>query len=69
MKEIKSQERKAYRSGTAANTPAEIHNQLPETSVGDPDPDVFGPPGSGSISQRYRSGSFPFLIKVLSGLK
>ncbi len=21
-------------------------------SVGDPDPDVFGPPGSGSISQR-----------------
>ncbi len=34
-------------------------------SVGDPDPHVFGPPGSGtgSISQRYgsgsRSGSFP----------
>jgi hypothetical protein len=23
----------------------------------DPDPHVFGPPGSGSISQRYRSGS------------
>ncbi len=41
------------------------------TSVGDPDPDVFGPPGSASISQRYGfgSGSFPFLIKVLSGLK
>ncbi len=41
-------------------------------SVGDPDPqdpNVFGHPGSGSISQRYRSGSFPFLIKVLSGLK
>jgi hypothetical protein len=44
--------------------------------VGDPDPQdphVFGPPGSGSISQRYGSGSgsgtFPFLIKVLSGLK
>jgi hypothetical protein len=41
----------------------------------DTDPHVFGPPGSGSISQRYgsgsgaRSGSFPFLIKVLSGLK
>ncbi len=42
-------------------------------SVGDPDPDtqdphVFGPPGSGSISQRCGScsgsGSFPFLIKV-----
>jgi hypothetical protein len=40
-------------------------------SVGDPDPHVFGPPGSGSISQRYGSGfgSFPFLIKVLSELK
>jgi hypothetical protein len=24
-------------------------------SVGDPDPYVFGPPGSGSISQRYGS--------------
>ena len=32
--------------------------------VGDPDPNVFGPPrsGSGSISQRYGSGSFLFLI-------
>jgi hypothetical protein len=44
------------------------------TSVGDPNPDphdphFFGPPGSGSLSQRSRSGSFPFLIKVLSGLK
>ncbi len=39
------------------------------SSVGDPDPHVFGPPGSGSISQRYGSGSFSFLIKVLSGLK
>jgi hypothetical protein len=37
-------------------------------SVGEP-PHVYGPPGSGSIRQRYgsgfRSGSFPFLIKVL----
>jgi hypothetical protein len=35
------------------------------SSVGDPDPEdplVFGPPESGS-------GSFPFLIDVLSGLK
>ncbi len=34
---------------------------IPETSVPDSDPpdsDVFGPPGSGSISQRYGSGSF-----------
>jgi hypothetical protein len=49
-------------------------------SVGDPEPDpqdphVFGPLGSGSSSQIYGSGSgscsgsFPFLINVLSGLK
>jgi hypothetical protein len=38
-----------------------------KSSVGDPDPDVFGPPGSGSISQRYGSGSvsFPILIQVM----
>jgi hypothetical protein len=41
-------------------------------SIGDPDPQdphVFGP--SGSFSQRYGSGSgsFTFLVKVLSGLK
>ncbi len=35
------------------------------TSVGDPD-HVFG--WSGSVSQRYGSGTFPFPIKVLSGL-
>jgi hypothetical protein len=48
------------------------------SSVGGPDPQdphVFGPPGSGSgsISQGYGSesgsGSFPFLIGVLNGLK
>jgi hypothetical protein len=41
-------------------------------SVGDPDPQdphVFGPPGSGSTRQRYGSGSFPFPINALSGLK
>ncbi len=48
--------------------------KLLKISVGDPDPQdphVFGPSGSGSISQRYGSGSesFPFLMKVLSGLK
>jgi len=43
--------------------------------VGDPDPQndphVFGPPGSESVSQIYvsGSGSFPFLIKWLSGLQ
>jgi hypothetical protein len=44
------------------------------SSVADPDsqdPHFFGPPGSGFISQRYGSGSgsFSFLINVLSGLK
>jgi hypothetical protein len=29
-----------------------------KSSVVDPDPYVFGPPGSGSVSQRYGSGSF-----------
>jgi hypothetical protein len=29
----------------------------------------FGPPGSGSIGQRYGFGSFYFLNKVLSQLK
>ena len=36
-------------------------------SIGDLDPHVFGP--SGSVSRRSGSGSFSFLIKVLSGLK
>ncbi len=31
-----------------------------KTSVPDPDPQVYGPPGSGSISQRYGSGSGSF---------
>ncbi len=43
------------------------------TSVGDPDPHVFGPPGSGSITlcfvSRSGAGSFHLLKKVLSGLK
>jgi hypothetical protein len=34
------------------------------TSVGHPDPDVFEPPGSGSMSQRSGSRSFTFLIKM-----
>jgi hypothetical protein len=42
-------------------------------SVGDPDPHVFGPSGSGSIIQRYGFGSgsrsFSFLKNVLSGVK
>jgi hypothetical protein len=49
-----------------------------EAVLGDPDPHVFGPPGSGTGSISHRgyesgsgsiSGSFPFLIKVLSVLR
>ncbi len=45
-------------------------SQFP-TLFRDTDPDVFGPHGSGSVGQGYGSGSrpFPFLTKVLSGLK
>jgi hypothetical protein len=53
-----------------------FHQNKLQASVGDPDPQdlhVFGPPGSGfgSISQRCGSGtgSFSFLINVLSELK
>jgi hypothetical protein len=34
-------------------------------SVADPDPHVFGPPGSGPISQRYGSGSFYHHVKIV----
>ncbi len=34
-------------------------------SVADPDPDIFGPPGSGSIYQRYGSGSFYHQAKIV----
>jgi hypothetical protein len=36
-----------------------------EASVPDPDPHVFGPPGSGSTSQRYGSGSFYHHAKIV----
>ncbi len=35
------------------------------TSVADPDPYVFGPPGSGSISQISVSGSFHHQAKIV----
>jgi hypothetical protein len=62
----------------ANNVAQETEHWKLKSSVGDPDPQdqhIFGPPGSRSISQRYVSGSragsssFPFLIKVSSGLK
>jgi hypothetical protein len=39
--------------------------QIFVSSVADPDPYVFGPPGSGFISQRYGSGSFYHQAKIL----
>ncbi len=37
----------------------------PNPDPGSPDPHVFGPPGSGSISQRYGSGSFYQQAKIV----
>ncbi len=62
-------------SPTSSSKPGE--SLIPITSVRDPEPDpnphVFGPPGSRSISQRYGSSSgsasFPFLTNVLRRLK
>ncbi len=34
--------------------------------VADPDPYVFGPPGSGPVSQRYGSGSFYNQAKIVT---
>jgi hypothetical protein len=42
--------------------PQPLRLRLNNSSVGDPDPHIFGPPGSGSISKIYGSGFFPFLI-------
>jgi hypothetical protein len=42
---------------------ADVNRVGLNSSVRDPDPHFFGPPGSGSISQRYGSGSFPFTHK------
>jgi hypothetical protein len=69
----------AYISQHKGKEGAISQRTIEKSSVGDPDPEpdldpqdphVFGHAGSGSISQRYGSGSrsFPFLIKVLSGM-
>jgi hypothetical protein len=59
---------------SSLNESLTIPNVSAPIRVGDPDPQdphLFGPPGSGSrsVSQRYGSGSFPFLIDVLTRLK
>jgi hypothetical protein len=53
--------KKALDPGSGSATLHDIvRNMFIFFSVVDPDPDphVFGPPGSGSTSQRYGSGSF-----------
>jgi hypothetical protein len=47
-----------------------VHKHSPEKimiflSVADPDPYDFGPPGSGSVRQRYGSGSFYHKVKIV----
>ncbi len=44
-----------------------INFSIPLTSVADPDPYVFGPPGSryGTISKKYGSGSFYGQAKIV----
>jgi hypothetical protein len=37
----------------------------PDPNPDPPDPHVFGPPGSGSTSQRYGSGSFYHHAKIV----
>ncbi len=66
-----SEQMPSWKKASLVQFQVQIRGSILLYSVGDPDlePDshVFGPPGS--ISQRYGSGSFSFLIKVLSGLK
>jgi hypothetical protein len=42
-----------------------IKHLIEKTSVADPDPYVSGPPGFGSISHRYGSGSFYHQAKIV----
>jgi hypothetical protein len=50
-------------SSSSSTIVRNLSQDIQESSVADPDPPDphdFGPPGSGSISQRYRSGSGSF---------
>jgi hypothetical protein len=54
-----------FRTRNAVDSTFRYGIRVPVCSVSDPDPDpqdpyVFWPPGSGSISQRYESGSESF---------
>jgi hypothetical protein len=42
-----------------------VRSRCVRDSVVDPDPSVFGPPGLGSVSQRYGSGSFYHQTKIV----
>jgi hypothetical protein len=59
MAKIKSESRPAFskRENSARIQDTEnINFSVEKTSVADPDPYVFGPPGFGSASTRYGSG-------------
>jgi hypothetical protein len=60
MEKIQSQD-----PGSETNMPDLIYENLTSVicSVGDPDPYVFGPPRSGSVSHRY-SESFFHQVKI-----
>jgi hypothetical protein len=47
---------RAHRPGEPCAKQSTVFCSVPDTDP--PDPHVYGPPGSGSISQRYGSGSF-----------
>ncbi len=52
--------------GMIPHTPtSSVADPDPNTDPDLPDPHVFGPPGSGSTSQRYGSGSFYHHVKIV----
>jgi hypothetical protein len=55
-KQIAEQKLKAFSIGAMGKTTKMSRFVMSSVTDPDPDPRVFGPPGSGSISQRY--GSF-----------
>jgi hypothetical protein len=57
---------KKSRARIRDENPGTIYENLTSVfcSVADPDPYVFEPPGSGSVSQRYGSKSFYHQVKI-----
>ncbi len=51
--------------GAAGGRDERLPGSVADPNPDPPDPHVFGPPGSGSISQRYGSGSFYHHAKIV----